>query len=461
MADEPKPNGDQAKGDKPGDQPTDGKPAKSDETEGSAGTGRSLGSVVASGRLTNLANGIASAVASAAESRRILVVEDRTVAESDLPLQEVKAALRGLNDTMTLIGQAVRAAPGPPTGVPRRLVRVNAAIESEDEVEAGEASEAEASEGEGEGDAETASFAPGDAIKQVAEILDLFKSTFEIAAQDVAVDRTALMAAVTGAIQRQKPPKDVRWPSLASARSAEIFTKARRVARRRQLLVMRVDRLASAWSPVTLDVERRRARRDKLVSDHDALLKEGKTSEAALLEPEIRDEELQLSGRTSPEFLRVTAIIATARSALADVGTRLGALALPGPAGRSPLQAAASRQHLKSIGGDDWAVLWLDVTAMGGDRTDRSSPLGWNSEVSYLGGVQATYLLVDKDGPLLAAGAPTSFGFRTFDFESFYDASGTDPAWRPPRLLNIELIEVIVVVVVLILILLIIGEIFA
>ena len=139
----------------------------------------------------------------------------------------------------------------------------------------------------------------------------------------------------------------------------------------------------------------------------------------------------------------------------------MDAINTPGPTGRTQLQAAAIRQHLETVvGTGDWAALWVDATAIGGESVKRSSPLGWSSELSYLGAAQATFLLVAKDGELLASDALSTFGFRVFDFASFSGGIGAKDPWRPPRLLNVELLEVLAVLVGLVIILLMLQAIF-
>ncbi len=99
-------------------------------------------------------------------------------------------------------------------------------------------------------------------------------------------------------------------------------------------------------------------------------------------------------------------------------------------------------------GDDDPCLLWLDVTASGGDVVTKKSPLSWNSEVSFLGAVQAVYLLATSSGKLLASGAATKFGFRTWDFDDFFGDSrkGT---MRQVRDLASDLAEPLVLILVL------------
>lgn len=431
-------------------------PPKSDDTL----KGRSIASVVASERLTTLADAIATTVKHKAAGRPIVVVEDRTVAESALPLLEVEATLTSCQTLLTVLDQAVADAPHPPPPPARHVTRL-VEDEGEGEPDVGEAGGAAETDVGGEAGTEgtgtATTLSPLETAKGVADVLKLFASTIAVTPQDVQVDRTALAAAVAGRIKHGH----VRWPSSSGLLTAAIFGTASDVATHVLRLSLAVDELETSWSPINTDLDRRRARLKEITAKRDAEVAAGHTPAAKRLLREQVAEQDAIADLSTRDLARAMAAIRTARAGIAAIGTRFDAINTPGSNGRTRLQAAAMRQHLETVAGkDDWAALWVDSTGMGGDRVDRSSPLGWSSEVGYVAGAQVMYLLVAKDGSLLASDASTRYGFRVFDFASVSGGVGEPDPWRPPRLLNIELLEILAVIVVLVILLLMLQVIF-
>ena len=126
--------------------------------------------------------------------------------------------------------------------------------------------------------------------------------------------------------------------------------------------------------------------------------------------------------------------------------------------GTAPVVQAALRQQIRVATSDNEPLLlWLDITSSGGDMVTKKSPLGWNSEVSFLGAVQAVYLLVSSSGTIAASGAESQFGHRTYDFDRFFGTSTR--AWRG-RLLGwvYEVGELIVVALLALLVLFLIAK---
>jgi hypothetical protein len=452
MADEPPPP-DKSKGDEPAKDPDDSaekpaeeKPPKADQPAG----GRSIGSVVASDRLTAISATIAAAVQTKAGERAIVIVEDRAVALSSLPLREVRSSLTMVNELLTLIDAAVQSAPTPPPAI-----EVIIDLDEEEDAGAG-AGESQVAADEAGGEATPPNLL--DALKQVSEVLKFVGSTVEIAPQEVAVDRTAITAAVAGRITGKR----IVWPSAAGITSAPVLADARATMTQLVRSTIAVDRLAQAWSPTAVDIERRLAHLASLTKTRDEVVKTGDDVAATRLAAEILVEERRVKAASEGDYSRAMATVLTARATLESAKAALQAVNTQTPPGLSPIQTAAMREHVDSIAGiGDWAALWVDVTAMGGDRAQRSSPLGWNSEVSYLGAGQATYLLVAKDGQLLASDAQAAFGFRSFDFNDFVGSMDPQQPWRVPRRLNVELFEVLAVIVMLVIVLLIIQKVFA
>jgi len=431
-----------------GDSETKDEPEKEGDAKDSAGgvnlgekSGSSLASVVAASRLSDAASEIALEVSRECGERIVIIVEDRAVAASDIVRSQVASELEGLDSVLTGVEVLVAPIQAPPPPPPRAL--------RDEDVESADT---------GGGGAETPTAAPEppkvtDVLTQVGQIMGLFRSTFDLAPQDVTVDRTALIASVAGKLRSMSKPVIV--PTMAAVEDAPLFDEARALLVRRQVVAAAVSNLEAKHEAKASELASARSHRDALVTQRAKLVAENKPDDAKKYDELISSAESAIARiADDPAFQERRARLEGAKAILAAFDKRLDDLTKPPASGSSPLVQAALREQIKELAhGKETAVLWVDVSATGGDSVKRQSPLGWNSQVSFLGAAQAVYLLVSSDGQVLVSGAQDSFGYQTFDFDEFFDASTASSRatrWLSGPAEALSVLVALVVVIVLI-----------
>lgn len=405
--------------------------------------GSSLASVVAASSLTTAARRIADAVRSTG-SGAVVIVEDRAVAVSDVIRTDVIAALDGLEGILAAVDDALAppSTPPPPPPPPAEgQVAVDEEVEPEPEPEP---------------------LSPLDVAKQLGDFVALFRSTFTVTPVEVRADRVALIAEVAGQLARPVPSTrqaaapaaiSVVLPSMASLQNSALLTRAKDLMIRGQRARLAVTLLESQIEPKTADLSQARTYRADLVAKRDAAQIAGETAKVATLNQQIVAAVADIASKASdPVLLSRRAAAEGAKTLLTAFEAGLAILTKASGSGTSNLMQAALREHILTTA-PGAAQLWLDVTATGGDAVRKDSPLGWNSEASFLGAVQAVYLLVAADGKVAAGGTEESFGHKTFDFENFFDGvtttsrRGSQWAYETGEILAVGLVLLVALVV--------------
>jgi hypothetical protein len=384
-------------------------------TSSSAGTisfgedaGSSLSAVVASSKLSEVAKAIADAVRERSDGRPVLVVDDRAVAQSDVILLDVQAVISTLEG---LLDGVEASFPKPPAASGR-------ATEADEETVDSTATDEEPAAETADAAAESAALSSP--LGVVGDLVGLFRSDYEVRAQAVHVDRLSLVAEVAHELG---PDGTVIMPGMAIVANAPILADARRLVVRRYQLAKGVgDVEKMAVDPTAAEIVRIRAHLADLDATYDKLVTDGETGKAANLLPRISEEKANLRAMLSNKAYQASAArVEAAKSALSAFDAGITSLTSSTAGATPPLVQAALRQQIRVLtNNDDPCLLWVDIGASGGDLVTKKSPLGWNSQVTFLGAVQAVFLLGSSGGLVLASGAPTSFGYRTYDFDSFF-----------------------------------------
>ena len=357
--------------------------------------GSSLVAVVAAKALTAAAEKIAKRVGEKANGHPIIFVDDRAVAEGDAVYAEVTTRLEQFSHSIDTALQALK----PPGSTRGRQALVGVA--------------------------------PLAAIvglgSLLGDVLGLFRSDYKVAGREASINRVALVALVAGGL-----PEGVKaiLPNFGLVKDSAVFASFSSLLERR-------DKLESAvLSSQYARVDGKQAEIDVL----DAYLAEERTARATAVadgdqtKAQRINTEITETARALRElrgdlvFQGVRSQLASARAILAsfDAYAKIVTAATEGGT-TSPLVAAALRERARKgdKGGKQPHLLYLEVTASGGDAVTRTSVLWWGGKAAFLGAVQATYLLASADGELLASGAVTEAKASSYDFESLKLGSAT------------------------------------
>jgi hypothetical protein len=373
--------------------------------------GASLATVVAATTLSRVAEKIAALVAAKAAAGRILVVEERSVAESDAVFALVDGRLRLFADAFTEAEEALKAMPVPDRSETREPIGPKPAVV------------------EGLGSLVTGlgalAAAPNLAVMGglgalASGVVSLLRTDLTVGSRDVSVSRLALIAEIV----RQLPTTiTTLLPGFGLLEQSEVFKRFNGLLEQRQAL----ERLIVQAD--YRDLQRRTRRIDWLgthLADQRALYAKALASDeadtAARILDYIAETERTLAGlEADRDYQTLRAHVATTRTLVAAFDAFVTTVTTVPAGGKyAPLVAAALREQLRGPADRPTHLLYVELSAAGGEAVSRSGFLGWGQRAAFLGAVQATFLLAAADGTIEASGAVTRHGAAQYDFKKLH-----------------------------------------
>jgi hypothetical protein len=230
-------------------------------------------------------------------------------------------------------------------------------------------------------------------VGAAAGVAGMFRTDYSLAAREVAIGTTPLVAAVARELLAASVPVTVDAFGIAAGAVIRDFWAAR--DRR-----LEVERLALALKntrvlPADRRIEDRRAElKDATAAYHKGLGAEKKPE--GLPELRQRMESLETSIRTEEDAAAPSRALAAAAEALiARFDAFATAVTAAKPGDYPPLVAAALREPLHSTPAGHTHVLYVGVEASGGETITRRSLFGKSGQVGFMGGAQISYLLLE------------------------------------------------------------------
>lgn len=345
--------------------------------------------------------------AKVAEGSRILIVEDRDLAAGDWQHAVVEAGLRGQRAAIEeAIGLFPQPAPhaAPPAGTPPAGARFIAPA--------------------------VVAAAP-QIVAAAADIVGMFRSDYAIAASDVSIGATPLVAAVAGRLHRLRRRIAVDgFQPLESALVKEFFdVQSRRAELERRAAGVRVgvDRADRRIGDLGAALSKAESARVGAATDRDA--RAGGDAALAAQIAELRGQVDAQEDAVADDRAR----LATAAATIARFDAFAAAVTTtPQGASVPPLVAAALRAPLH---GEDRAVryvLFVSLEAAGGETITRTSRFGRSGEIGVLGGANVSWLLLDvAQGTTISGGSRPLLGRVSYELD--------DDMWSQPRLRRIDL----------------------
>jgi hypothetical protein len=357
--------------------------------------GSSLAAVVASAALTRVAATIADTVKKQAPNGRVLVVEDRAVAESDVVYALVTGRLKLYEDAFAAIPDQAKLKPAaaPPVKEEKEEKLVQPAF-----------------------------VPPPLALLAgvgglLVDAVALFKTEFKVGSRDVLVSQLALIAEV---VDQLRGSVTVILPGFRLVKDSQVFQQFNRVLGLRydveydvnladnarvQPKSRRADNLATFLAD-------QRTQRAKALADNDA-------AKASRIDAVIADAQKSLDEIDgNEEYQTLRANLTTIRNVLTAFDAFAASLtAIPSGAKYSPLVAAALREQLQDPNKKETHVLYVEISSAGADVVTHSGAFWSNQKAAFLGAVQATYLLASADGTIEASGTVMKSGIATYDFK--------------------------------------------
>lgn len=371
--------------------------------------GASLASVVAAAALSEVAGSIGSTVSSVVRDGMVMIVEDRSVAESDVVYLAVTGRLQQFSTGLSAMTDGLQPRK---TSTPYETKIVAAA--------------------------------PGLAVIAglgglVANIAGLFKSDLTVRARDVTVSRFALIAEIMQRLIRGSTA--VVLPGFAMVEQSAVFRSFNDLLEKRYRLERVIVELENREIQPTnrqidglvASITEQRTMRLKALAD-------GKVAEAEQIKKLIDETQRDLNALYEDEKVQnYKANVSAARSLLAAFDAfALSLTSVPTGARYAPLVGAVLREQLRgspplpapqhedstdskpapgTASGAITHLLYVEVSSSGADVVTRSGILGWRQKAAFLGAVQASYILASSDGTVMRSGAVTKTAITTFDFK--------------------------------------------
>lgn len=337
----------------------------------------------------------------------VLIVEDRSFAQSDAPHAEISARLDLFRQRFEAANAVLVAPPAPPqpadagrAGVVQPLIAPVIAA------------------------APAVTAAATSVVGLAAEVIGMFKSDYSVQGRGVTFDYAALAAAVAQKLIRTG--KTVVIDGFLELQGSPTFAALNELLENRaQLEALAQRRQAVDLDPTSAEIDTLNARIKAATDTHDKAVEGGKADDATNANTLIAQLRAELAEKQSPAYLQLKADLAATTALIASFDQYITAMAAV-PTGQTypPLVAAALRDVLHAgvrVGHERVPVnyvLYIEVTGAGGDMITRTGLFSSNRKVGLVGAVQATYILIEPGGRVRASDSIGSYSAATFDVKS-------------------------------------------
>ena len=359
---------------------------------------------------------IAGAVAAQCEGQTTLIVEDRNLLAGDWRYALVRTELTTQRDTLAAACGALNEATEKAAAEPDEPEPAGGGkIESLGPGAAGGAAAAAAATA-ALGPIGLLAAAPA-VIGGVADVVGMFRSNYTIAAADVQMGATPLVAGVAGELRRLGRAVVVDdFRVLDSPLIGDFFSaREQRLELERQLAELAQRRVEGAGRRID---DLRADRTDAAAAYDKALCADALPPGADTLRRRLE----QLDGDIAKAEIAVApwrALQAAARAAADRWDAFATAVVTAGPGDPyPPLVAAARRERLHANARRVRRVLYVGVEGTGGETITRRSLFRSNDRLGIVGGAQLSWLLLDAENDtLLDGGTKPVLGQLTYDLD--------------------------------------------
>ncbi|MBP6997159.1 MAG: hypothetical protein KBB39_13555 [Phycicoccus sp.] len=237
-----------------------------------------------------------------------------------------------------------------------------------------------------------------------ADIVGMFRTNYTMSSRTMTPEGTPLVAQVARHLLNGDGRITVSIDGFASVPAAEDSGLLRQwnavVTQRRTLETNCLD-LRARVAATTATVDTLLGNREAAYALQLKALEAGKSPDA--LEDEVRRLDGDIATARSTSAL-ATAVLVVADAALAAAGALETALFTAPAGGRSPIMSALARESLHGKNAPSH-VLFVSLDSVGAEVAAPASQLGKSDDVSYLGGLQVSYLVYEvTKAAVVAAG---------------------------------------------------------
>ncbi len=311
------------------------------------------------------------------EATHVLIVEDRALLDSEAAYLSVTQQITDLASTLKVVADLIPAAASDDKGVKNLLP-------------------------------------PGVAVGLIgaipklvggaADIVGMFRTNYTMSSRTMTPEGTPLVAQVANHLLNGNSRTKVSIDGFASVPAAEdsgLLRKWNAVVTRRRTLETDCLELRARVAATTASVDTLLGNREAAYALQLKALEAGKSPDALKDEVSRLDGDIATARSTSAQ---ATAVLVVADAALAAAGALETALFTAPAGGRSPIMSALARESLHGKNAPSH-VLFVSLDSVGAEVATPASQLGKSDDVSYLGGLQVSYLVYEvSKAAVVAAG---------------------------------------------------------